>query len=87
MTTSIYVTKGPWTGTLRVFAGEEKPRVKGRSKRGWTEPTPKQLARQAAAKAEADRKAAKEAARVLNEARHAEWLKQQEAGNGESAAA
>lgn len=54
---------------------QTKPgRIKARSKRGWTAPTPAQLARQHAAKAEADRKAAKELQRQTNIAQHQEWL-------------
>jgi len=61
---------------IRVYARPEK-RIKARSKRGWTEPTPASIAKQQAAKAEADRKAAKEAQRRENETRHREWLYEQ----------
>lgn len=49
-------------------------RRKGRSKRGWTAQSPAEAARIALAKAEADRKAAKESTRQANIAQHEEWL-------------
>lgn len=49
-------------GVIRVFASPDG-RVKARSRRGWTEQTPKQLAAIAARETEAKRKAGKEQAR------------------------
>jgi hypothetical protein len=68
-----YRVKWP-LGVIRLFASPDG-RVKARSRRGWTEQTPKQAAAIAARDTEAKRKAGREQARADAAARHEAWLK------------
>jgi len=58
---------------LTLYAGPNTHR-KARSKRGWTSPTPKEIARQQAAQREKERIEAKNVVRQANAAKHQEWL-------------
>ncbi len=60
-----------------MYGRDTKQRTKARSKRGWTSPTPAQLARNERVKAEADRKLAKERQSAENASKHEQWLKKQ----------
>lgn len=59
---------------IQTFGGNNTGRRKARSVRGWTSPSPRDLAVVEQAKQAAERKQAKETQRQLNIVHHEEWL-------------